>query len=84
MYSVLVFSALTIPHHTNRIVLAKKYSEVTIEKCYKGQDLLSLILYFFLSLQTRKSIGMLRQTNCFHFAKIDNHYNESGMKVKKS
>jgi hypothetical protein len=30
------FSALTSPHHTNRKVLKKKYSEVTIEKCYKG------------------------------------------------
>jgi hypothetical protein len=29
-------SALTKHHHTNRKVLKKKYSDVTIEKYYKG------------------------------------------------
>jgi hypothetical protein len=44
----------------------KKYSEVTIEKCYKGQNLLSS----FLSLQTRKSvINMLCKNELFPFCK---------------
>jgi hypothetical protein len=48
----ITFSALASPHPTNRKVLNNKYSEVTTEKCYKGQSLLSL--------QTRKYNDMLK------------------------
>jgi hypothetical protein len=30
--------SVTRPHHTIRRVLKKEYSEVTIEKCYEGQN----------------------------------------------
>jgi hypothetical protein len=40
------FSALTCLHHTNRKVLKKKCYEVTIKKCYKGQNLLSFFIPF--------------------------------------
>jgi hypothetical protein len=32
--TVVPATSLTIPHHTNRKVLTKKYSDVTIEKCF--------------------------------------------------
>jgi hypothetical protein len=55
------FSGLRSPHHTNRKVLKKVYSEVAIEKLYKGQN----FIYLFLSLQTRKSTGMLCEKELF-------------------
>jgi hypothetical protein len=58
-------TSLTSPHQ-NRKVLRNKHSNVTIEKCCRGQNLLPS---FRLSLKTRESIDMLCKNELFPFCK---------------
>jgi hypothetical protein len=68
-YVQYIQSADKSPPHEQE-ALKKEYSQVVIEKCYKGQN----FIYF---VATRELIGILHLTNCLHLVKFDNHNNNS-------
>jgi hypothetical protein len=63
----------------NRKVFKKKYSEVMIEKCYKGQNLLS-----FFHCKQGSQLTRYVKTIFSIFEKIDNHNNRSDINIKTS
>jgi hypothetical protein len=66
---IVLVTSLTSLHHMIGKVL-KKYSEVTIKKCYQGQ---LCFVSSFLLLQTRKSICMLREDKLFPYMYAHTH-----------
>lgn len=63
------FSVLTRPHHTNRNMHKKEYSEVMIKEMLQKEE------FAFLHCRPQNQLTIYVKIN-FHFVKVDSHNNK--------